>query len=80
MLKKLSDLAGNRVLHRKDVPGVFFAFVGFFDLLGGDIKKPGSKYPFQDVYVNPPDRYSSLALRIFPERVNNEPNPLAKQI
>jgi hypothetical protein len=41
---------------------------------------PHSKYPFPDVYLNPPDRHSSLAERIFPERVNNEPNPLAKQI
>jgi hypothetical protein len=41
---------------------------------------PHKKYPYPDVYVNPPDRFSSLASRRFPEKVSNERNPLANQI
>lgn len=42
--------------------------------------EPHEKYPFPNVYINPPDRFSPLSQRIFPATVNNEPNPLAKQI
>jgi hypothetical protein len=43
---------------------------------------PHSKYSFPDVYINPPDPYpfSLLSERVFPEKVNNERNPLAKQV
>lgn len=44
---------------------------------------PHSKYSsIPNVYVNPPDPYpfSPLSERVFPERVNNEPTPLAKQV
>jgi hypothetical protein len=44
--------------------------------------EPHEEYEFPNVYVNPPEPYpfNSLSDRIFPERVLNEPNPLAKQI
>ena len=42
--------------------------------------EPHTKYEYPNVYINPPDRFSPLSERIFPESVNGEPNPLAKQI
>jgi hypothetical protein len=41
---------------------------------------PHNKYPFPNVYANPTDRFSSIAQRVFPEKINGENNPLAKQI
>ena len=43
---------------------------------------PHEKYDFPNVYINPPAPYpfSKLSERVFPASVNNEPNPLAKQI
>lgn len=41
---------------------------------------PHEKYPYPSVYVNPPDRFSTLSQRIFPEKAPNETNLLAKQI
>lgn len=43
---------------------------------------PHEKYDFPNVYINPPAPYpfSPLSERVFPERVNNEPNPLALQV
>ena len=43
--------------------------------------QPHKKYPYRGIYVNPQDRFSSLALRRFPEYGDvNERNPLAKQV
>jgi hypothetical protein len=42
---------------------------------------PHEKYPFPDVYINPPDPFSSPSEHVFPERgASNERNPLAKQV
>lgn len=42
--------------------------------------EPHEKYPFPNVYVNPDDRFSSIAARVFPEKAAGEPTPLAQQI
>lgn len=45
--------------------------------------EPHNKYAsIPNVYINPPDPYpfSLLLERVFPETVNNEPTPLAKQV
>ena len=42
---------------------------------------PHAKYPYPGVYVNPPNRFSPLGLRHFPDKGDsNERNPLAKQL
>lgn len=41
---------------------------------------PHKENPFNNIYVNPPDRHSSLSERVFPEKANRDSNPLAKQI
>lgn len=41
---------------------------------------PHTKYKFPNVYINPPDRFSPLAERIFPESAPNETKSLALQV
>lgn len=41
---------------------------------------PHTKYPFPEIYVNPPDRFAARGMRVFPEKVSNDGVPLAKQI
>jgi hypothetical protein len=41
---------------------------------------PHKENPFNNIYVNPPNRHSPLSERVFPEKANRDSNPLAKQI